>query len=96
MTVAYSPGELVYVAGEMFIIGDKFRGGWKTVMFAHGQLGLVIDTTDGNLLVWFAKLNTIEKEENIFVCAPLYKQTTKIWSANSAMASVGAKEFLSS
>ena len=92
----YSPGELVYVAGEMFILGDLIRGDWDTVMFAHGQLGLIIDVSPTGLLVWFAKLNTSKKEENIYACAPLYKQTTKVWLANSAMTSLGAEEFLSS
>ena len=89
------PGDLVYVAGEMLIYDDEFRGGWKAVMFAHGQLGLVIDISPTSALVWFAKLGN-KKEEHIFACAPLHKPTTKVWSANSAMTSPGAEDFLNS
>ena len=94
--VEYSPGDLVYVAGEMLISRDAFRGGWESIMFAHGQLGLVVDQGKEALLVWFSELGTNKKEEHIFACAPLYKQTTKIWLANSAMTSPGAEEFLNS
>ena len=91
----YSPGDLVYVAGEMLISRDAFRGGWESIMFAHGQLGLVVDQGADSLLIWFSEIGTNKKEEHIFACAPLYKQTTKIWLANSALTSPGAEEFLS-
>ena len=92
----YSPGDLVYVAGEMLISRDAFRGGWESIMFAHGQLGLVVDQGVDTLLVWFSEFGTSKKEEHIFACAPLHKQTTKIWLANSALTSAGAEEFLNS
>lgn len=90
----YNTGDLVYVAGEMMISRDRYRGSWETIMFAHGQLGLIVDLGTDSLLIWFSEFG-IKKEENIFACAPLHKQTTKVWSATSAMASPGAEDFLS-
>ncbi len=92
---AHNPGSLVYVAGEMLVARDQYRGNWEVVMFAEGQLGLVISEGPDSLLVWFAEFGINKKEEHIIACAPLYKQTTKIWSATSALISPGAKEFLS-
>ena len=89
----YFQGDLVFVAGEMLISKDLHRGDWRSTMYTYGQLGLVIEVTSTQLLLWFAEFGT-KKEEHVFACAPLLKQTTKIWSANSAVAAVGAKDFL--
>ena len=91
----HNPGELVYVAGEMLVSRDAYRGNWETIMFAEGQLGLIINIGSDSLLIWFAQFGINKEEENIFACAPLHKQTTKIWSVTSAMASPGAEDFLS-
>tara|TARA_B100000579_G_scaffold437589_1_gene467585 strand:+ start:1079 stop:1366 length:288 start_codon:yes stop_codon:yes gene_type:complete len=92
---SYSPGNLVYVAGEMLVSRDSYRGNWEVIMFAEGQLGLIVGKGPDSLLVWFAEFGINKKEEHIFACAPLHKQTTKIWSATSALTSPGAEEFLS-
>ena len=90
----YKPGELVYVAGEMLVSKTTPSGKWKMVMFAEGQLGLTVHVGNDSILVWFAEFGINKKEEHIFACAPLHKQTTRIWSVNSARAASGAEDFL--
>ena len=88
----YKIGDLVYIAGEMITFKELGQL-TESHLFADPQLGLVIDAAkEKYLLVWFHEFGT-EKKENVLVYAPLDTPTTKIWGANSAMASPGAKDF---
>ena len=89
----FSPGELVYVAGELFII-TSVLGDTTTSLFAFPQLGLVVTATQNTLLLWFAEFGVNKEREHILACAPINRPTTKVWAATSALASPGAKDFL--
>ncbi|HIE83839.1 MAG TPA: hypothetical protein EYQ00_08355 [Dehalococcoidia bacterium] len=89
----YSPGDLVYVAGEMHILASVVSNS-ETSLYSFPQLGLVIAATPTSLLVWFAEFGTNKEREHILVCAPINQPTTKVWTATSALASPGAKDFL--
>jgi len=89
----YSPGDLVYVAGEMHIFCSVDID-VETNLYSFPQLGLVIAASPTSLLVWFAEFGTNKEREHILVCAPINRPTTKVWAATSALASPGAKDFL--
>ena len=89
----YSPGDLVYVAGEMHIFSSVV-GDSETSLYSFPQLGLVIAVAPASLLVWFAEFGTNKEREHILACAPVNQPTTKVWAATSALASPGAKDFL--
>tara|TARA_A100001011_G_scaffold399684_1_gene509548 strand:+ start:3168 stop:3458 length:291 start_codon:yes stop_codon:yes gene_type:complete len=87
----YRTGNLVFVAGEM-ISFQSMGGRNESHLFADAQLGLVVSSEKGYLLVWFPEFGT-EKKENVIIYVPLDAPTTKIWSADSAMTAPGAKSF---
>jgi len=89
----YSPGDLVYVAGEMYIFSSVV-GDSETNLYSFPQLGLVIATAPASLLIWFAEFGTNKEREHILACAPINQPTTKVWAVTSALASPGAKDFL--
>jgi len=88
-------GDLIYVAGEM-ISFKEMSNLTESHLFADAQLGLVVDAQqDKYLLVWFPEFG-IEKKESALAYAPLETPTTKIWGAESAMASTAADDFWNS
>ena len=87
----YSIGKLIYVAGEMISFG-QMGGRSESHLYANAQLGLVVDASERYLLVWFPEFGT-EKKENEIIYVPLNTPTTKIWGANSAVASKAANDF---
>ena len=85
-------GNLVYVAGEMISFNGVLGGRNESHLFANAQLGLVVESKPGYLLVWFSEFGT-QKKENEIIYVPLNAPTTKIWGADSAMASKAAQDF---
>jgi len=86
------PGDLVYVAGEMYIFRES--GNAEMSLHAFPQLGLVVSTTPTALMLWFAEFGINKEREHILACAPMNTLTTKVWGATSALAAPGAKDFL--
>lgn len=73
----------------------KMGGNTESHLFSAAQLGLVVEEQKGYLLVWFPFFGT-QKKENEIIYVPLNAPTTKIWDADSAMASSAAADFDSS
>ena len=76
------PGELVWVAGEMWEIRKPFARP-KQVWFTYAQLALVVaKPSEHGVLLWFPEFGANKEREHVLVRAPLGSETTKIWIAD--------------